>query len=86
MSSSTLYATLRLKRRPISNAIICFKLTVAHALPVHKHALQQQDITDHATLRDVNDQLAVLARQFGCTNVSLDAKKDVLGRMERNAA
>ena len=86
MHNSTLYATLRFKRRPVSNSIICFKLTVAHALPVHKHALQQCDITDHATLRDVNAQLAALAQQFKCSNVTLDAKRDVIARLERNAA
>jgi transcriptional regulator of NAD metabolism len=86
MHSSTLYATLRLKRRPISNAIICFKLTVAHALPVHKHALHERDITDHATLRDVNAELAALAQQYKCSNVELDAKRDVVARLERNAA
>ena len=84
MHNSTLYATLRFKRRPVSNAIVCFKLTVAHALPVHKHALQQQDITDYATLRDVNNALAALVQQHKCKNYVLDINKDVLARVMRN--
>jgi len=85
MSDTTLYATLRLKRRPVSNDIICYKLRVAHSLPVHKHALHECDVSDYAAMHDVNELLAQLAAQYKCGNVELDYKKDVAARMERNA-
>lgn len=84
MHNATLYATLRFKRKPVSNAIVCFKLRVAHALPVHKHTLHDCDISDNATLREVNDMLAALAQQFACKHVVLDVKRDVAARLERN--
>ena len=83
-NNAPLYATLRFKRRPVSNAIVCLQLRVAHAEPVHKHALHTCDISDFATLRDVNATLAALAQQFKCSNVALDVKKDVAARLERN--
>ena len=84
MHNATLYATLRFKRKPVSNAIVCFKLRVAHAEPVHKHALHECDISDYATLHDVNNMLAALAQQFKCKHIMLDMKRDVAARLERN--
>ena len=84
MHNATLYATLRFKRKPVSNAIVCFKLRVAHALPVHAHALHECDISDYATLHDVNSMLAALAQQFKCKHIALDMKRDVAARLERN--
>lgn len=84
MHNATLYATLRFKRKPVSNDIVCLKLRVAHALPVHAHALQECDISDLATMRDVNDMLAALVQQFKCKNAELDVKRDVLKRLESN--
>ena len=84
-SNATLYATLRFKRKPVSNAIVCLKLRVAHALPVHAHALHECDISDNATLHCVNDMLAALAQRFKCKHVELDVRRDVIARLERNA-
>ena len=84
-NNSTLYATLRFKRRPVSNAIVCLQLRVAHAAPVHKYALHECDISDYATLQYVNKVTAALAQQFKCSNVALDIKKDVAARVKRNS-
>jgi hypothetical protein len=84
-NNTTLYATLRFRRRPISNEIVCFKLRVSHALPVHATSLHEQDISDYATMQDVNDTLAALAQQFKCGSIELDVKKDVQKRLESNA-
>lgn len=82
---STLYATLRYKRKPISNDIVCLKLRVAHAMPVHKHVLHECDISTLATLQSINATLAQLAAQYKCSSVALDVKRDVLACLERNA-
>jgi hypothetical protein len=84
MQHNTLYATLRFKRRPVSNAIVCFKLRVAYALPVHKYAIDERDISDFATQRNIDDELAALQLHYKCSNIELDAKKDVVARLERN--
>ena len=82
-NNATLYATLRLKRKPISRDIVCLQLRVAHMLPVHKHPLHECDISDNASMQEVNDVLAQLASRFRCGNVSLDARRDVIARLER---
>lgn len=84
MSVPTLYATLRLKRKPVSNDVVCLRLVVAHMLPVHRNALHECDISDNASMTEVNDTLAALARRYRCGNVSLDARRDVVSRLERN--
>lgn len=81
---NTLFATLRFKRRPVSNAVICFKLRVSYALPVHKHPLEELDVSDHATRQDIDTLLAALQAQYKCSAVELDVKKDVIARMEKN--
>jgi hypothetical protein len=83
---NTLFATLRYKRRPISNAVICLKLRVSYALPVHKYALEELDVSDYATQQDINTVLANLQMQYKCSDVELDIKKDVAGLLERNGS
>lgn len=85
MHNATLYATLRYKRKPISNAIVCLKLRVAHALPVHKHVLHDCDISTLATMQSINVALAQLAAQYKCSSIALDVKRDVVACLERNA-
>jgi hypothetical protein len=84
MSNSTLYATLRLKRRPISNEVICLKLVCSFALPVHKSRLHEEDLSDHSTQQQVTERLQALAAQFRCAHVELDVRGDVTKRLERN--
>lgn len=81
---NTLHATLRLKRRPISDEVICFKLRVSHMLPVHKDPLHEEDITDYASMDDINRVLESLRQRFKCQDISLDAGRDVLKRLERS--
>ena len=83
-SNAVLYATLRLKRKPISNDIVCFKLRVAHALPVHTYALHEEDISDRASGAEVQRVLDALRQRYKCGTVELDAKRDVLKRIEAN--
>jgi len=81
---STLFATLRFKRRPVSNAVICFKLRVSYALPVHTHPLEELDVSDYATRQDIDQLLASLQAHYKCSTVELDVKKDVIARLEKN--
>lgn len=84
-SNKTLYATLRFKRKPVSNAIICLQLRVAYAAPVHANMLHEHDISDNVTLQCVNGELDALAQRFKCKHVELDVRRDVIARLERNA-
>lgn len=85
MSNATLYATLRLKRRPVSNAIICYKLRVAYAEPVHKYALHEEDISDLASMTDIEHAITLLQQRFKCANVLLDAADNVMTRIAKNS-
>jgi hypothetical protein len=80
---ATLFATLRIKRKPTSNDIVCLKLRVAHALPVHTYPLHDEDITDRATMDVVTRTLEELRLRYKCKDVELDVKKDVLKLLER---
>ena len=53
MSNSTMYATLRFRRRPISNDIVCLRLVCNTALPAHKDPAHVEEISDYATRQQV---------------------------------
>ena len=57
---------------------------MSYALPVHKHPLEELDVSDHATRQDIDTLLAALQAQYKCSAVELDVKKDVIARMEKN--
>lgn len=83
-NNAVLYATLRVKRAPISDRVVCFKLRVANALPVHSHPLHEEDISDFATMDEVQRTLDRLQMQFRCGRVELDAHRNVLRKLEAN--
>ena len=83
-NNAVLYATLRAKRAPISDRLVCFKLRVANALPVHSHPLHEEDISDLATWAQVQHTLEDLRQRFRCGRVELDAHRSVVKKLEAN--
>ena len=85
MRAQTLYATLRIRRRPISNAIVCLKLRVSFFLPVHKNCLEEMDVSDRASPDEIGNILAELQTRYNCNNVEIDANDNVLALVNKNA-
>ena len=83
-NNAVLYATLRVKRAPISDRVVCFKLRVANALPVHSHPLHEEDISDLASMATLQRTLEDLRQRFRCGRVELDAHRNVLKKLEAN--
>lgn len=83
-NNAVLYATLRAKRAPISDRLVCFKLRVANAVPVHVQPLHEEDISDLATWQQVEQALEDLKQRFRCGRVELDVHRSVMKRLEAN--
>jgi hypothetical protein len=83
-NNAVLYATLRAKRAPVSDRLVCFKLRVANALPVHTFSLHEEDISDLATVDQLQRTLDALCKRFRCGRVELDAHRSVMKKLEAN--
>jgi hypothetical protein len=79
-----MYATLRFRRRPISNDIVCLRLVCNTALPAHKDPAHVEEISDYATRQQVEERVQLAARMLRCAHVELDLRGDVAKRLERN--
>ncbi len=81
---NTMFATLRIKRSPYGNKRVAFVLRVAHAQPVHTHALDEQQVSLYVTTRDVQAALEAMRVQHNCKRAELDIANDVAKLLAKN--
>jgi len=82
--SSIMFATLRIKRTPVGNKRIAFMLRVAHATPVHAHALHEEDISLSTNSRGLANAVEALRARFNCRRVEIDVAGDCAKIIARN--
>jgi hypothetical protein len=82
--SSIMFATVRIKRTPIGNKRIAFVLRVAHATPVHTHALHEEDISLMINSRGLAASVEALRERFNCRRVEVDVANDAAKIIARN--
>ena len=82
--SSIMFATLRIKRTPIGNKRVAFVLRVAHATPVHTHALHEEDVSLMINSRGLAASVEALRARFNCRRVEIDIAGDAGKIIARN--
>lgn len=81
---STLYITVRARRRPISDSIVSLKLTCNYAVPVHRDPVHVEEISDFSTMGFLRSRVQELGLMHHCSNVELDLPANLQKMLERN--